>query len=76
MRPTRARCKPRMALRAASRRHWSGEPWLAINNVYTYEPVHGSSLQQYARSDIPFFLMESAYENEHDAGEYRVRMQA
>ena len=25
---------------------------------------------------MPFFLMESAYENEHDAGEQRLRAQA
>jgi hypothetical protein len=61
---------------SAALEYWRGEPWLSINNVYTYEPVHASSLQQYASGNMPFFLMESAYENEHDAGEYRIRMQA
>ncbi|MGH6762235.1 MAG: DUF4038 domain-containing protein [Phyllobacterium sp.] len=57
--------------------HWEGEPWLAINNVYTYEPVYWSALTQYEHHrDKPFFLMESAYENEHGANEYRLRMQA
>jgi hypothetical protein len=57
--------------------HWSGEPWLAINNVYTYGPVHEAALGQYQDgAGMPFFLMESAYENEHDAGAQRVRMQA
>jgi hypothetical protein len=57
--------------------HWSGEPWLAINNVYTYGPVHGAALSEYGRKEaMPFFLMESAYENEHDASEHRLRMQA
>jgi GNAT superfamily N-acetyltransferase len=56
--------------------HWAGEPWLALDNVYTYEPVHESAQREYRRSGLPFFLMESAYENEHDAGALRVRMQA
>ncbi|WP_164923933.1 DUF4038 domain-containing protein [Sinorhizobium fredii] len=57
--------------------HWSGEPWLAINNVYTYGPVHSAALSEYGRKEaMPFFLMESAYENEHDASEHRLRMQA
>ncbi len=56
--------------------YWRGKSWLSINNVYTYEPTYASSLQQYVSEAMPFFLMESAYENEHDAGEYRIRMQA
>lgn len=57
--------------------YWAGEPWLALNNVYTYEPVFTSAREQYERPEqMPFFLLESAYENEHDAGEHRVRMQA
>ncbi len=57
--------------------YWRGEPWLAINNVYTYDSVYSDALRQYADpSAMPFFLMESAYENEHGAGEQRVRMQA
>jgi hypothetical protein len=57
--------------------YWSGESWLAIDNVYTYEPVHSAAFAQYRRPEgIPFFLMESAYEDEHDAGEHRLRMQA
>lgn len=57
--------------------HWSGEPWLAINNVYTYGPVHSAALSEHGRKEaMPFFLMESAYENEHDASEHRLRMQA
>ena len=57
--------------------YWKGEPWLRINNVYTYEPVHVSALTQHARREkMPFFLIESAYENEHRAGELRIRSQA
>lgn len=61
---------------SAALEHWRGEPWLSLNNVYTYEPVHASSLQQHLSETIPFFLLESAYENEHDAGEHRIRVQA
>jgi hypothetical protein len=57
--------------------HWGGEPWLAINNVYTYGPVDAAALEQYTQAGaMPFFLMESAYENEHDAEGQRVRTQA
>lgn len=57
--------------------YWQGEPWLDVNNVYTYGPVHTAALEQYARREgIPFFLIESAYENEHGATEQRVRAQA
>lgn len=57
--------------------YWAGEPWLSINNVYTYGPVHSHAHRQYSRSDaLPFFLMESAYEFEHDADARRIRTQA
>lgn len=57
--------------------YWGGEPWLHINNVYTYKTTYPPARAQYARSDrMPFFLMESAYENEHGATELRVRIQA
>jgi Protein of unknown function (DUF4038)/Putative collagen-binding domain of a collagenase len=61
----------------AALEYWRGEPWLSVNNVYTYEPVHEAVLGQYAEGDgMPFFLMEAAYENEHGADEHRVRAQA
>lgn len=57
--------------------YWHGEPWLAVNNVYTYGSVSTAALNQYVHGgDLPFFLMESAYENEHEADEQQVRMQA
>lgn len=56
--------------------YWKGEDWLAINNVYTYGSVREAAREQYDKSAVPFFLMESAYENEHDAGQRRVRRQA
>jgi hypothetical protein len=53
---------------------WSGEPWLSVNNVYTYGPVHAPALVQHASGGgMPYFLMESAYENEHGADARRVR---
>jgi hypothetical protein len=57
--------------------YWQGESWLDVNNVYTYGPVHAAARAQYARPEgMPFFLLESAYENEHDATEQRLRTQA
>lgn len=57
--------------------YWAGEPWLQLNNVYTYGPACVSALKQYARPErMPFFLIESAYENEHGATDLRVRTQA
>jgi hypothetical protein len=57
--------------------YWRGEPWLHVNNVYTYEPVVHAALKQYKDpAAMPFFLIESAYENEHGATEWRLRLQA
>jgi hypothetical protein len=57
--------------------YWRGEPWLDINNVYTYGPVWEATVTQYLHGGtMPLFLMESAYENEHGADEQRVRVQA
>jgi hypothetical protein len=57
--------------------YWRGEPWLDVNNVYTYEPVWEATAEQYSDGgNMPLFLMESAYENEHGADEQRVRVQA
>jgi hypothetical protein len=57
--------------------YWKDEPWLHLDNVYTYGPVRTAALRRYARPErMPFILIESAYENEHRAGERRVRTQA
>ncbi|MER9028118.1 DUF4038 domain-containing protein [Mesorhizobium sp. M0674] len=56
--------------------YWRGEPWLSVDNVYTYEPVHAAALVQHASGEMPYFLMESAYENEFGADAHRVRVQA
>jgi hypothetical protein len=57
--------------------YWRGEPWLSVNNIYTYGPVNAPALVQRASGGgMPFFLLESAYENEHGADAARVRRQA
>ena len=57
--------------------YWRGEPWLQVSNVYTYRPVDAAALEHYARPGrMPFFLIESAYENEHGITERGLRMQA
>jgi uncharacterized protein YjdB len=45
---------------------WSGASWLQINNVYTYSSsLYSADLAAFNVSPaIPFFLVESAYENE------------
>lgn len=54
---------------------YTHDPWLTVNNVYTYGPVFKEALAQY-QNPMPFFFAESAYENEHGAGERRVRTEA
>ena len=56
--------------------YWGGESWLQINNVYTYEPVLEAARGQFARHAMPFFLMESSYENEHGTSAEGVRGEA
>ena len=74
---TRALHTAHCAPETAALEYWKGELWLQVNNVYTYNPVHVSAIKQYRRPErMPFFLIESAYENEHRAGEQRIRIQA
>jgi hypothetical protein len=57
--------------------YWQGETWLHVNNIYTYKPVYARALQQYVRPErMPFFLIESIYENERGATEQSLRTQA
>jgi len=57
--------------------YWQGEPWLRVNTVYTYEAVYAAALEQYARPErMPFFLIESIFEHEHEVTEQRLREQA
>ena len=56
---------------------WGYEPWLKVNDIYTYEPTYAAASREYeADRGMPFFLIESAYEFEHGADEHRVRVQA
>jgi hypothetical protein len=56
---------------------WGYEPWLQVNNVYTYGPVHAAAIREHKiERGMPFFFMEGAYEFEHGADEHRVRIQA
>lgn len=58
--------------------YWPDEPWLGVNTVYSYsEAIHAAALAQYLRPDaLPFFLIESGYENEHESSEQDLRRQA
>ena len=56
---------------------FSGGGWLDVNTTYTYEIVHKKLIRDYNRKPVtPFFLMESTYENEHNATEVQLRRQA
>jgi hypothetical protein len=56
---------------------WGGEPWLQVNNAYTYGPGYNAVAREYWRlRPLPVFLIESAYEGEHGVSEQHVRAQA
>ena len=56
---------------------FGGRDWLDLNTVYTYGSVRDASLQAYRRPGaMPFFLVESGYENEHDTPVQGVRAEA
>ena len=75
---TRALNSAHCAPETAAADYWSGESWLQVNNVYTYDAVYSAALAQYARpGQMPFFFLEGRYENEANQGtEQRVRVQA
>jgi hypothetical protein len=51
--------------------------WLDFNSTYTYGIVHRMLLGDYHRTPVmPFFLIESTYEGEHNASMGQVRRQA
>jgi hypothetical protein len=51
--------------------------WLDFNTTYTYAIVHRKLLYDYNRTPImPFILVESTYEGEHNASEVQIRRQA
>ena len=54
---------------------WGG--WLDLNSTYTYMIVHKKLLADYNRRPVmPFILMESSYEGEHNASPVQIRRQA
>jgi hypothetical protein len=56
---------------------FSGGRWLDFNTTYTYGIVHAKLLQDYNRAPaMPFVLIESSYEGEHNASEVQIRRQA
>jgi hypothetical protein len=58
------------------RDYWSGADWLELDNVYTYNPVFDAAAAAFTESTMPFFLMESFYENEHGVSTRELRTQA
>ena len=57
---------------------WPGEPWLTLNDVYTYSPaLYTAARDAYEVAPaMPFFLIESAYEHEHGTTPQTLRAQS
>jgi len=56
--------------------YFSGGRWLDFNTTYTYGIVHTKLLQDYNRTPVvPFVLIESSYEGEHNCSEVQIRRQ-
>jgi len=56
---------------------FAGGRWLDFNTTYTYQIVHEKLLADYSRVPVmPFILIESSYEGEHNASEVQIRRQA
>lgn len=59
---------------------WAGQSWLTVNNFYTYdeaERIYAKARAAYARTPVmPFFQVESFYENEHGIDSLTLRKQA
>src|SRR5580765_2196555 len=53
------------------------EKWLKLNTTYTYGIVHEKIMIDYQRKPaMPFLMIESTYENEHNASAAQIRRQA
>lgn len=47
---------------------WNTTTWLDLNNIYTYGYTYDAAWSEYNRSNFkPFFMLESAYDNEHSS---------
>ena len=56
---------------------YRNEGWLDVNDTYTYKIVHEMLNRDYNRQPVmPFFLIESSYEGEHNASQVQIRRQA
>ncbi|HLO58147.1 MAG TPA: DUF4038 domain-containing protein [Bacteroidales bacterium] len=57
---------------------WNGSEWMRINNVYSYDkPIYRLCKKAYEMTPVmPWFMMESAYENEHNSTPQQLRAQA
>ena len=57
--------------------YWPNQPWLNLNNIYTYVNSHPLALSEYNRTPFkPFFLLETYYEREHSSTPLMLRRQA
>ena len=57
---------------------WKGESWLTVNNVYSYDSLiykHYRAAYEY-KPVMPFYQVESAYENEHNSKPQEIRSYA
>jgi len=56
---------------------YSDDGWLDVNDTYTYGIVHSKLLGDYNRKPaMPFFLIETTYEGEHNNSAVQIRRQA
>jgi len=56
---------------------YSAGGWLDLNTTYTYRIVHKMLMRDYHRKPVlPFVLIESTYEGEHNASAIQIRRQA
>lgn len=56
---------------------YPGASWLEVNSTYTYKLAHAMLRRDYERRPaMPFFLIESTYEGEHDSKPQWIRRQA
>jgi hypothetical protein len=57
---------------------YGDRPWFQLNNVYNYrEDLYAACLEEDARVPrMPYFLIETAYEGEHNSSPDRIRRQA
>jgi len=61
----------------AGRDPWPNESWLNLNSIYTYGNSYAKAIEQFNRTPfMPFYLLETYYENEHGSTPFTLRRQA